>query len=285
MKIISIDVGIRNLAICFFEVDDKQHFKILEWTVVNLCDDALPKCCGIIKKKKDTKQCDKNARYRKNDKNYCKTHAKKTDFIIPTTELYKSRLTKYKIAELFELCNKYDIGFQKPIAKPQLLELINIKLSEKFFEIIETKKADKINLTDLGKNLMDYFDNSLKISTHTIDYILIENQISTIATRMKTLQGMITQYFIMRGSCNIEFISSSNKLKPFLEKKKTSYAERKKMGITITKQLISESSYLHSWIDSFENSKKKDDLADCFLQGLWFMNEHNLIQNNNQMFK
>jgi len=77
---------------------------------------------------------------------------------------------------------------------------------------------------------------------------------------------------------NIEFISSSNKLKPFLEKKKTSYAERKKMGITITKQLISESSYLHSWVDTFQKSKKKDDLADCFLQGLWFMKENNQIQ-------
>ena len=278
MKIISIDVGIRNLAVCFFEIDEKQQFKILEWTVVNLCDDALPKCCGVIKKKKEIKHCDKNARYRKNDKNYCKTHAKKTDFIIPTTELYKSRLAKYKIAELFELCNKYDIGFQKPITKAQLLELINKKLSEKFFEIIETKKADKINLTYLGKNLMEYFDNSLKISSHTIDHILIENQISTIATRMKTLQGMITQYFIMRGAGNIEFISSGNKLKPFLEKKKTSYTERKKMGIAITKQLISESDYLHFWIDTFEKSKKKDDLADCFLQGLWFMKQHKLIQ-------
>ena len=33
----------------------------------------------------------------KNDKHYCKTHAKKTDYIIPTTELYKSRIAKYKI--------------------------------------------------------------------------------------------------------------------------------------------------------------------------------------------
>ena len=277
MKIISIDVGIRNLAICLLEIDDKKQFKITEWCVVNLCDDSLPKCCGIIKKKKTTSQCDKNARYMKNDKHYCKTHAKKTDYIIPTTELYKSRIAKYKIAELYELCKKYEIGFSKPINKPKLLEIIDEKLSEKFFDIIETKRADKIDLTDLGKKMMEYFDCCLKVKEQKIDYVLIENQISTIATRMKTLQGMITQYFIMRDVENIEFISSANKLKPFLEKKKTSYAERKKMGISVTNQLINETSGLHHWVDTFQKSKKKDDLADCFLQGLWFMKEKKFV--------
>ena len=77
MKIISIDVGIRNLAICLLEIDDKKQFKIAEWCVINLCDDSLPKCCGVIKNKKQTKQCDKNARYEKDGKHYCKTHVKK----------------------------------------------------------------------------------------------------------------------------------------------------------------------------------------------------------------
>lgn len=278
MKIISIDVGIRNLAICLLEIDEKKNFKITEWCVVNLCDDSLPKCCGVITKKKTTTQCDKNARYSKNDKYYCKTHAKKTDYIIPTTELYKSRIAKYKIAELYQLCEKYDIGFSKPINKSALLEIVDKKLSEKFFDIIETKRADKVDLTDLGKKMMEYFDCSLKVKEQKIDYVLIENQISTIATRMKTLQGMITQYFIMRDVENIEFISSANKLKPFLEKKKTSYAERKKLGISVTNQLINETCGLHYWVDTFQKSKKKDDLADCFLQGLWFMKENKLIE-------
>ena len=94
---------------------------------------------------------------------------------------------------------------------------------------------------------------------------------------MKTLQGMITQYFIMRGISNIEFISSSNKLKEFIEKKKTTYAERKKIGINITKKLINESGLLQSWYETFNDSKKKDDLADCFLQGRWFIKNKDLI--------
>ena len=155
--------------------------------------------------------------------------------------------------------------------KKNLLETVNAQLSEKFLNTVEKKKADKINLVDLGKNMMEYFDENLKIKEMGIDYVLIENQISTIATRMKTLQGMITQYFIMRDIKNIEFISSSNKLKEFLDKKKTTYAERKKMGITITKEIINQSDMLHCWDETFSSSKKKDDLADCFLQGRWFI--------------
>ena len=278
MKILSIDVGIRNLAICLLEVDDKKELKILNWEVVNLCDDTLPICDGMIKKKKkSTTKCTKNARYNKNEKNYCKIHAKTTEYIIPTTELNITRLNKYKVAELYELCEKYSIKYEKPINKTKLLEKINLELSNKFFNIIKTQKADKINLVDLGKTMMNYFDNSLKIQEQNIDYVLIENQISTIAIRMKTLQGMITQYFIMRGISNIEFISSSNKLKEFIEKKKTTYAERKKIGVKITQELINESGLLQSWHETFNTSKKKDDLADCFLQGRWFIKNKNFI--------
>jgi hypothetical protein len=49
-----------------------------------------------------------------------------------------------------------------------------------------------------------------------------------IANRMKTLQGMIAQYFIMNNVINIEFISACNKLKDFNTNKNTTYSERKK---------------------------------------------------------
>ena len=40
---------------------------------------------------------------------------------------------------------------------------------------------------------------------------------------MKTLQGMIAQYFIMKNKTSIEFVSSTNKLKLFIGNKKTTY--------------------------------------------------------------
>ena len=108
-----------------------------------------------------------------------------------------------------------------------------------------------------------------------IDVVIIENQLSTLATRMKTLQGMITQYYIMRGVPDIRFISATNKLKMFDAKKgedaaeedKGDYADRKKRSIEITRALIAPT--LMSM--KFEKHKKKDDLADCFLQGMWWL--------------
>ena len=104
-----------------------------------------------------------------------------------------------------------------------------------------------------------------------IDVVIIENQLSTLATRMKTLQGMITQYFIMRGVPDIRFISATNKLKLFDTKKdgeETGYADRKKRGIEITRALIAAHAPMSV---KFEQHKKKDDLADCFLQGMWWL--------------
>ena len=109
-----------------------------------------------------------------------------------------------------------------------------------------------------------------------IDVVIIENQMSTLATRMKTLQGMITQYFIMRGVPDIRFISAINKLKLFDQKKEQGhcgedcYADRKKRGIEITRSLLSMQS-THDRLLVFEKHKKKDDLADCFLQGVWWI--------------
>ena len=62
-----------------------------------------------------------------------------------------------------------------------------------------------------------------------------------------------------------------NKLKEFGLGKLT-YSERKKKSVEITKDLISNDNR-----KVFDISKKKDDLADCFLQGLWYLRSNKLI--------
>jgi hypothetical protein len=97
---------------------------------------------------------------------------------------------------------------------------------------------------------------------------------------MKTLQGMIAQYFIMKNVNNIIFYSASNKLKPFLENQKTTYKERKQLGIEFTRQLLDGYSQINSWTTFFSKHSKKDDLADSFLQGLSYFTQHkNLLIN------
>jgi hypothetical protein len=149
--------------------------------------------------------------------------------------------------------------------------------------------AHDLDLITYGRNMMKHLDAILFTDpagaaaaavSAPIDMMIIENQISTLASRMKTLQGMITQYFIMKHIPQIEFISASCKLKLFTDANSedggvdaSTYADRKKSGIIVCRSL-GEISRKHKsdyvkWMPVFENHKKKDDLADCFLQGLW----------------
>ena len=81
---------------------------------------------------------------------------------------------------------------------------------------------------------------------------------------------MIMQHFIEKDCLNVEEISAANKLKDFVNKK-TTYAERKKLSISITNSILLENHKINNWLSLFLAHTKKDDLADSFLQGLWYI--------------
>ena len=273
MKILSFDVGLKNLAYCLFDIDLDHKYLIEQWNIIDLCNEESHKCQSKTKKK----SCTKNAKYTKNNEYFCKMHAKKQDYLIPISELEMPRLKKCKINELHIIFEKYNFNYEKPITKKLLLEKFEQYRNENMFEIIKKKNADKIDLITIGINMKDHFDKLFRDTF--FDHIIIENQISPIANRMKTLQGMIAQYFIMKDSTNIHFVSSQNKLKDYVDNgKKMSYSERKKNSIIITKNLIEENQKINEWNNEFDKSKKKDDLADCFLQGLWYLRKENLVE-------
>jgi len=186
--------------------------------------------------------------------------------------------------------------------KEQMIDMIQNELDNNYLENIENVRADQIDLLTLGRNMMTELDKFISpytsISTpesvidatdsrdlgkmgglekYKIDIVIIENQISTIASRMKTLQGMIAQYFIMRGTPCIEFISAANKLKMFMTKKKTTYTERKIESVEVTKELLEKLPQFEKYRGCLEKNKKKDDLADCFLQGIYYLTLKKMI--------
>jgi len=103
-----------------------------------------------------------------------------------------------------------------------------------------------------------------------VDVVLVENQ---MASRMAVVQGMVIQYWVMRGAPTIEVVSPTNKLK-MLDLGKTTYAERKKKSIEHTRSMLSEKGLA----TSFEVHKKKDDLADTFLQAVWYLRVNRLLE-------
>ena len=63
MKILSIDVGMKNLAYCLLNVSETNNYDIIDWNVVNLTDSDKYVCKCL---KKNNKVCGKKAKYFKN---------------------------------------------------------------------------------------------------------------------------------------------------------------------------------------------------------------------------
>lgn len=274
MRILSFDVGIKNLAYCYFESDCST---IIDWAVVDLCDDK--RACT-------TPGCGKNASLNKHGEFFCSKHAK--DFVkthpwlcIPREKVCCEGVADLTLPKLKKLASSID--YVMPTGKcptEELRENICNHINDNLMESVMTRNAKNVDLVEIGINLDKYFSKLFNDDTGLLkpDVVIIENQISPIANRMKTIQGMIAQFFItrFRGSViPVKFISSSNKLKDFLTPEElaggTTYDERKKKGIVATRELVcSHVANRDRWLDVFERHSKKDDLADSLLQGIWY---------------
>lgn len=281
MKVISIDVGIKNLAFCLLEYSSDKKYEIIKWDVINLSQKIDSKCSELDK---TGLPCNNPVKFAKNTKCYCLKHSKKMEFQIPTPQLKSSFINKQKIQGLYDIANKYKISYTTPIKKADLISIINEYIHKICFEPIENINASKMDLVTIGRNIQFKLDDLLKNDLETIDTVIIENQISPIANRMKTIQGMIAQYFIMKNNnIKIEFVNAANKLKILEDNKNviknnsktTTYSERKKQGVNKTLELLHNNILLdvnnEKWEIYFESHKKKDDLADSLLQGIWYI--------------
>lgn len=290
MRILSFDVGIKNLAYCYYDTSCQT---IIDWAVVDLCDDN--QVCS-------TAGCYKNASYTKHNVYYCNKHIKQQlsssntglTLVLPTEKVSCDLIMECSIAKLRHFADLFDVkqtqtfvdekGKTKQVkySTDDLRMMVCEYIEENLYECVMTRSAKNVDLVEIGRNMDKYFtklfDNENedeKSSKFEIpDIILIENQISPIANRMKTIQGMIAQFFITRFDkkyIDIKFVSSSNKLKGFVEGK-TTYDERKKKGIEVTKKLLEENSINYElWFYKFTKHTKKDDLADSYLQALWYV--------------
>jgi hypothetical protein len=267
MKIVSIDVGIKNLSFCLFSKEEN-NLKVLKWDNIDLSEKSESKCIEVDK----NGLCDKPAKFTKEGKCYCLKHSKKHHFLQPCAELKPSYLNKQKIQNLMDIADKYKIKYENPPKKANILALINNFINNNCYTAITKTNASKVDLVTIGRNIQHKFDEILEDHISTIDIIIIENQIGPIANKMKTIQGMISQYFIMRNNnIHIEFVSASNKLKEFLPSEKIDYKQRKNLGIQTCLSIINTDFRFKEWENFFNKHTKKDDLSDCFLQGLWFI--------------
>jgi hypothetical protein len=307
-KLISFDIGIRNLAYCIFDLST--NISILDWNVLDISLESKEnpepiiekKTCNYIltSKKEKGKLCSKKAKYifEKDPENslcYCEKHAKISEYSLPLKEFERTQIKKMSVNSLDDFIVKWkipiDLGEKKIFLKCEKVEMILQWIQNHVLHKIgvEFKKKGALDFIQIGRNMADHLS---KIDLEDIHYVIIENQISPIANKMRTIQGMVAQMFILQKVPVIEFVSSSNKLREYLgisKKEKTGekkengekkekgvnpeYKQHKKDGINYTIQwLESEKAGFSNWKTFFDTyPKKQDDLADAFLQGIWYL--------------
>ena len=148
------------------------------------------------------------------------------------------------------------------------------------------------NRESLKKDKMSVFEGIPKILNSipelvNVSDVLIENQPCLKNPTMKTIQVMLYSHFIFNKQNglkllgnesnikNVEYVSACNKLKiydgPELEcKLKSSYSKRKFYAIKHAEYFLNKYNEFEN-LEYFKSNKKKDDLADSYLQGLFFI--------------
>lgn len=325
MRVISFDVGIKNMAYCIFDMEESEsnvlkYPTIIDWNVWNLCapngapESTVPthtctqclknrKICGKVAKYTQTKQS--VIPIEKPIQEYsCEKHAKEHPvWKIPQKEFSMIYLKKQSLDKIKALREKY-ISASPSLKLPKKMEMVEELVAHfeaRTWKLLDSAKVKKpnagtIDLITIGRALHRMLTANPYCQNGSITHVLIENQISPIANRMKTIQGMLAQHFISLGVSHIEFVSSGNKLREFEEKSdgKTAYQKHKKDGVYYCTELLNgpmnntddtlpllvESTQKH-WQTFFSQyGSKKDDLADCFLQGIWWWKTKILLIEN-----
>ena len=292
IRLLSFDVGIKNLAYCIVDISGNAGLQLVEWSVLNLCDDDTAPavnttlCCG--EKLKNGKVCGRQGKYSKQSEITCERHAAKSaKYKLPQKEHSERSLKKLKMEELKQLMSGLDVDVVVAVegaAKTKIVLFLSQYFQSTEWDTIPVPKkqnASKTDLITLGRSLHAQLSKNATMMS-TVNHVIIENQISPIANRMKTIQGMIAQHFISLGDSSIEFVSSGNKLKNLVKQSTatTGYKQNKQDGIFYCEKYLKDNQVEAKWLDLLSHSHKKDDLADCFLQALWWQAASNNNNNN-----
>jgi hypothetical protein len=144
------------------------------------------------------------------------------------------------------------------------------------------KKVKKLNANhDIFNLSQTCIERLRELDLSTIKTVLIENQPALKNPVMKSVQMMIYTFFIVEGVMNpnspiekVHMVNARNKLTiyegPHVECTKTDkYAKNKFLSVEYTRYMIQ--SQKADFNELFDKSKKKDDLADAYLQGIYWI--------------
>ena len=147
---------------------------------------------------------------------------------------------------------------------------------------VKVKKCKDMKLIDIGKRIKDKFD--VLTAFRDVDYVVIENQPVLKNPTMKSIQMMVFSYFVfnVNNIIDVSLLNANNKMKvcqyevseelmKTVTKVKSKYTRNKKLSIIHTNLMLEHLGEIQKFKDLFNESKKKDDLADSYLMTLFFV--------------
>lgn len=230
MKVCTIDVGLKNLALCVMSCNDKQQledFNIEFWDVLNTLE-VEQLCTGTTK---SGKVCGKKAScFLQESKMYtCKAHAPKTE----TIKSYKPKGTK-------------DFTLQE-MAKAVLDALGNV---------LQQHHTTFANVDRVEIELQPRVNNKMKLISHVIFGKLVEHySTQNTLVRFTRASQKLKAYTGPQLVCNLKSAYAKRKWLGI------QYA-RWFFENAFTK------TQTENWLDWFEKCNKKDDLSDVLLMAI-----------------
>jgi len=164
-------------------------------------------------------------------------------------------------------------------------EYRNIKILEwGVMDLAQGQKVKELDLMTIHSRMIDALNNCDFLNSNSdINTAILENQPCLMNPTMKSVQILLFASLWMRKEDGVidigkmAMFSARNKLEAYdgpeidFSHIKTKYTRTKKLSIAYTKYMLVESEQSQEMNELFENSKKKDDLADAYLQGLTYI--------------
>lgn len=249
MKLVSFDVGLRNLAFCILEGTTRSNLKITHWDLIDVMAESAghdnPKC----------HKCKKPANWVKETKYSCGRHKGTDGGKCPT----KAEINKTPVDTLRNTCR--EVGIFGETKKALADGYYAYMKSNVWTKCIKSSK--QVSVVDLANPIAKCLEARADIWKNA-DLIAFEQQPDK---RMLCVQAMMHMWFVCQGY-RCKGVSATHKLTNIItvQDATKTYKGRKNTGIIHACQLVPT-----VWKDYMMKHPKKDDLADCFLQGLWVL--------------
>lgn len=307
-KILSFDVGIIHLAYCLLTknkqiINDKPIYKwdIIEWGIIDLTDRDEIKCCV----------CGKVATLIQNSslKYYCKTHGKQINQVMKPyeecfTSLKENKGCQYNIkgGKCNKNCHVINNLNNEKYCNQHAKQIYKTLSNDIKLKSVKIKGVNKMDFDDTRFKLLQILESKKELLQ--ADTVVIENQPSFKNPRMKSISALLYDFYLIRGILDkeitksnikkVKFMSPSNKIKlasdgetqQITKLKSTDESKAYKLTKSLAvKYCLDLLNHLPKWIEKFNSYKKKDDLADAFLQGAYYFEMNVKLDNDILYYK